>query len=348
MKAAPAQLDHRISVAPMMDRTDRHDRYFLRQITRRALLYTEMVATGEVLYGDTERCLAFHPKEHPLALQLGGSEPVELANAARLGEGFGYDEINLNVGCPSDRVQKGRFGACLMTEPERVGEGLRAMGEAVTVPVTVKTRIGVDENDNYDFLARFVEVVASAGCRAVIVHARKAYLKGLSPKENRSVPPLRYEVVYRLKADFPDLEIVLNGGIETLDAAEAHLSRVDGAMIGRAAYQNPYMLAGIDQRFFGVTEPPASREAVMEAMLPYLATEITKGVPLSRMTRHLFGLFTGVPGARAWRQHLSEHATLPGVNEDVVRDALRAIVVAEATMPTLSVASAVPDIGDVP
>ena len=347
MKTEPARLDRRISVAPMMDRTDRHDRYFLRQISRRALLlYTEMVATGEVLHGDPERCLAFHPDEHPLALQLGGSEPVELAAAARLGEAFGYDEINLNVGCPSDRVQRGRFGVCLMAEPERVGEGLRAMGEAVAVPVTVKTRIGVDENDGYDFLVRFVEAVAAAGCRTVIVHARKAYLKGLSPKENRSVPPLRYEVVYRLKADFPDLEIVLNGGVETLDAVEAHLAHVDGAMIGRAAYQNPYLLAEVDRRFFGETEPPPSRQAVLEAMLPYLAAEVEKGVPLARMTRHLFGLFTGVPGARAWRQHLSELAILPGANEDVVHEVLRAVVMAEAPTPSLGVEPVVSAVGD--
>ena len=344
MKTDPAQLDRRISVAPMMDRTDRHDRYFLRQITRRTLLYTEMVAIGEVLHGDPERCLAFHTDEHPLALQLGGSEPAELAAAARLGEAFGYDEINLNVGCPSDRVQRGRFGACLMTEPERVGEGIRAMREAVKIPVTVKTRIGVDEHDGYDFLTRFVEAVA--GCGTVIIHARKAYLQGLSPKENRSVPPLRYEVVYRLKADFPNLEIVLNGGIETLDAAAAHLARVDGAMIGRAAYQNPYLLAEVDRRFFGETEPPPSREAVLEAMLPYLAAEVDKGVPLARMTRHLFGLFNGVPGARAWRQYLSEHAARPDATVGVVREALGAIAMAGAPTPGLGIEPAVQAGGD--
>ncbi|MCE2510473.1 MAG: tRNA dihydrouridine(20/20a) synthase DusA [Alphaproteobacteria bacterium] len=329
--------DRRISVAPMMGRTDRHDRYFLRQITRRALLYTEMLATGEVLHADPERSLAFHPAERPLALQLGGSEPAELAAAARLGASFGYDEINLNIGCPSDRVQRGRFGACLMVEPERVAEGLRAMGEAVTVPVTVKTRIGVDEHDSYDFLSRFVGAVAAAGCRTVIVHARKAYLKGLSPKENRSVPPLRYDVVYRLKADFPDLEIVLNGGVETLEAAEAHLAHVDGVMIGRAAYQNPYLLAGVDRRFFDETEPPPSREAVLEAMLPYLEAEVEKGIPLARMTRHLFGLFTGMPGARLWRQHLTEHAARPGAGVDVVRDAFRTITLARVSTPDLDV-----------
>ncbi|MGB1547326.1 MAG: tRNA dihydrouridine(20/20a) synthase DusA [Alphaproteobacteria bacterium] len=322
--------DHRIAVAPMMGRTDRHDRFFLRQITKRTLLYTEMLTTGEALHGDPERALAFHPEERPVALQLGGSDPDALAASARLGEAFGYDEINLNIGCPSDRVQEGHFGACLMVQPERVAEGLRAMGEAVAVPVTVKTRIGIDEHDDYGFLARFVGAMAEAGCGTVIVHARKAYLKGLSPKENRSVPPLRYDTVYRLKADFPELEIVLNGGVETLDAAEAHLAHVDGVMIGRAAYQNPYLLAGVDRRFFGEAAPPPSREAVLKAMLPYLEAEVARGTPLARMTRHLFGLFTGMPGARAWRQHLTEHAARPGAGVEVVRDALRAIAGAKS------------------
>jgi len=314
----------RIAVAPMMERTDRHDRYFLRRISRHAWLYTEMVATGAILHGDAERFLRFHPEEHPLALQLGGSEPDALAAAARIGAEFGYDEINLNIGCPSDRVQRGRFGACLMTEPERVADCVRAMGEAVDIPVTVKTRIGVDAHDSYDFLAGFIGKVAAAGCRTVIVHARKAYLQGLSPKENRSVPPLRYDVVYRLKDDFPDLEILLNGGVESLEAAETHLSQVDGVMIGRAAYQNPYLLAGVDRRIYGETAEPLSREAVVQAMVPYLEAEAEKGVPISRVTRHLYGLFNGVRGARAWRQTLSERAILSDVGAEILLEALDA------------------------
>jgi len=312
----------RISVAPMMERTDRHDRYFLRKISRHTLLYTEMVTTGAILHGDRMRFLGFHPDERPLALQLGGSDPDALAAAARLGADFGYDEINLNIGCPSDRVQRGRFGACLMLERERVADCVRAMGEAVGIPVTVKTRIGVDAHDDYDFLTGFVAAVAAAGCRTLIVHARKAYLQGLSPKENRSVPPLRYDVVYRLKKDFPDLEIVLNGGVENLEDAASHLSHVDGVMIGRAAYQNPYLLAEADRCFYGETTPPPSREDIVCAMRPYLEAEIGKGVPIGRITRHLTGLFNGVPGARAWRQCLSEGASRHGAGAEILLEAL--------------------------
>ncbi|MGA7801184.1 MAG: tRNA dihydrouridine(20/20a) synthase DusA, partial [Gammaproteobacteria bacterium] len=288
----------------MMDWTDRHCRYFLRLISRHTWLYTEMVTSGAVLHGDRERLLGFDPCEHPVALQLGGSEPAELAEAARISAAFGYDEINLNVGCPSDRVQSGRFGACLMVEPERVARSVAAMAAAVTVPVTVKTRIGVDEHDSYESLYGFVDAVAAAGCRTLIVHARKAWLQGLSPKENREVPPLRYDVVYRLKADFPDLEIVVNGGVHGLDEAQHHLRHVDGVMIGRQAYHNPYLLAAADGRIFGDTAQAPSREAVAAALLPYVEEQLALGVPLQRVTRHILGLFQGVPGARAWRRHL--------------------------------------------
>lgn len=334
MTAMEKNLNRRLSVAPMMDRTDRYQRSFLRRITRRTLLYTEMVTADAVLHGDRARLLAFDEEEQPLALQLGGSEPSALAAAARIGEAFGYDEINLNVGCPSDRVQRGRFGACLMAEPERVAAIVCAMRDAVAVPVTVKTRIGVDAHDDYEFLARFVSLVAAAGCATFIVHARKAYLQGLSPKENRTVPPLRYEVVYRLKTDFPDLEIVLNGGVETLEAAEDHLRQVDGVMIGRAAYENPYLLVEADRRFFGDAAPPPVREAVVLAMLPYLEAKVAAGVPLSRMTRHLLGLFNGIAGARAWRRCLTEEAFRADAGPEIVTKALRAMGQPEARAAT--------------
>ena len=314
-----------LSVAPMMGWTDRHYRYFLRQISRRCRLYSEMVTTTALLQGNPERLLAFHGAEHPIALQLGGSEPRELAACARLGEAQGYDEINLNLGCPSDRVCSGRFGACLMAEPERVAGCVAAMSAAVTVPVTVKLRIGIDDQDSYDGLAAFVERLAGAGCRIFIVHARKAILKGLSPKQNRSVPPLRYDVVYRLKDEFPGLTIILNGGITRLDEAAAHLRRVEGVMLGRAAYHNPYELAEADARFFNAPEPAASRPLVVERMLPYIERELGAGATLSHITRHMLGLFQGVPGARAWRRHLSEHTHRAGAGPRVLLDALAAV-----------------------
>ena len=290
----------------MLDWTDRHFRYFVRRITRHTLLYTEMVTTGALLHGDRERFLAFHDDEHPVALQLGGSEPRELAACARLGVERGYDEINLNVGCPSDRVQHGRFGACLMAEPGLVADCVKVMRDAVDLPVTVKHRIGIDERDSYDALCDFVGSVAEAGCDAFIVHARKAWLSGLSPRENRTVPPLRYDVVHRLKRDFPALPIVINGGIESLDAAAAQLARVDGVMIGRAAYHDPWLLAEADQRIFGAAPFRRSRCEVVEAMLVYIEAEAANGVPINHVTRHMLGLFHGVPGARAWRRTLSE------------------------------------------
>ena len=306
----------------MMDWTDRHERAFLRTISRRTLLYTEMVTTGAILHGDRERFLGFEESEHPVALQLGGSEPADLAACAREGEARGYDEINLNLGCPSDRVQRGRFGACLMTEPALVADCVAAMIAAVAIPVTVKTRIGVDDQDSYEALQAFVATVAAAGCRTFTIHARKAWLSGLSPKQNREIPPLRYDVVYALKRDFPDLEIVLNGGVMDLDDAEAHLARVDGVMIGRAAYQSPYILAEADRRFFGEAAEPLSREAVIEAFLPYVERQLVRGVPLKCITRHMLGLFNGLPGARAWRRHLAEEAHKPGAGPEVILAAM--------------------------
>ena len=306
----------------MMDWTDRHERAFLRTVSRRVLLYTEMVTTGAILHGDRDRFLGFDASEHPVALQLGGSEPADLAACAREGADRGYDEINLNLGCPSDRVQRGRFGACLMTEPDLVADCVAAMIDAVSIPVTVKTRIGVDDQDSYEALQAFVARVAGAGCRSFTIHARKAWLSGLSPKQNREVPPLRYEVVYDLKRDFPDLEIVLNGGVLSLDEAEDHLRLVDGVMIGRAAYQSPYILAEADRRIFGEEAPLLSREAIIEAFLPYVESQLIRGVPLKSITRHMLGLFNGLPGARAWRRHLSEEAHKPGAGPAVILAAL--------------------------
>ncbi len=304
----PPTVDRTLSVAPMLDWTDRHCRYFLRQIAPQVLLYSEMVTTGAVLHGDRERLLGFDPLEHPLALQLGGSEPDDLAHCARIGEDWGYDEINLNVGCPSDRVQRGRFGACLMAEPERVAECVAAMTQQVRVPVTVKTRIGVDDRDSYEELTHFVASVAAAGCRTFIIHARKAWLSGLSPKENREIPPLRYDIAARLKQDFPALEIVLNGGIQTLDEVAEHLRTFDGAMMGRAAYHNPYLLAEAG-RFYDDDTPPRSRLDVVEAMLPYIERVLAGGTRLHAISRHMLGLFHGQPGGRIWRRELGEAAT---------------------------------------
>lgn len=315
----------------MMDWTDRYDRFFLRLISRRALLYTEMVTANAVLHGDREKLLGFHDAEHPVAAQLGGSEPDDLAAAARVAEDFGYDEINLNVGCPSDRVQSGRFGACLMAEPDLVGDCIAAMGAAVAVPVTVKCRIGIDDQDAEEALAGFVETVAQAGCRTFVVHARKAWLQGLSPKENRDIPPLDYERVYRLKTSRPDLTIVINGGITSLGETQAHLSHVDGVMLGRAAYQNPYLLADVDQRFFGEERPVPTRREIIEQLIPYIENRMAAGVRLNQITRHILGLYQGVPGARAWRRHLSENAHKPGADAGVVREALERVEAARVS-----------------
>ena len=317
--------DRRLCVAPMLDWTDRWCRYFLRRISRRTLLYTEMVTTGALLHRDPARFLDFDPAEHPLALQLGGSDPDELAACTRLAAEWGYDEVNLNVGCPSDRVQSGRFGACLMAEPALVADCVAAMSEAGEVPVTVKHRIGIDHMDDYEDMARFVETVAAAGCRTFIVHARKAWLQGLSPKENREVPALDYAAVHRLKADFPYLEIVINGGIADLDQALAQLRHVDGAMLGRAVYHQPWLLADADRRIFGDDRAPASRRTMVLEMRPFVERELARGVPLHRITRHMLGLFQGLPGARHWRRHLSQHANRPGAGWQTLEEAMAGV-----------------------
>lgn len=316
---------HRFCVAPMMEWTDRHCRYFLRLISRRSFLYTEMVTAAAVLYGNRERVLGFSPEEHPVGLQLGGSDPKRLAEASKIGATYGYDEINLNIGCPSDRVQSGRFGACLMAEPDLVAECVAAMSEAAGVPVTVKCRIGIDDQDAEATLDRFVDRVAQAGCTTFIVHARKAWLKGLSPKENRDVPPLDRERVGRLKQRRPDLEIVLNGGIESLAEAQAHLPHVDGVMLGRAAYADPYLLAEVDQALFGAEETPPARLEVLDAFVPYIEVELAAGARLNQMTRHILGLFHGQPRARAFRRHLAENAHLDGAGIEVLLAARRIV-----------------------
>ncbi len=310
----------------MMDWTDRHCRFFHRLLTRRTLLYTEMVTTGAVLHGDRARLLGFDPAEHPVALQLGGCDPAALAQSARIGEDFGYDEINLNVGCPSDRVQEGRFGACLMAEPALVAEGVAAMKAAVKVPVTVKCRIGIDDQEPEAALFSFTEAVKAAGTDALIVHARKAWLKGLSPKENRDVPPLDHALVRRLKRAHPDLEIIINGGIKSLAQAQEHLAYVDGVMMGRAAYQEPWRLVAVDPLLFGAPAPLASPKEAGLALIPYIERELAKGAKLSTITRHVLGLFRAVPGARAFRRHLATEAVKPGAGAVVIADALALVV----------------------
>ncbi|MBZ9749672.1 tRNA dihydrouridine(20/20a) synthase DusA [Deinococcus sp. HMF7604] len=322
---ASARPLHTLSVAPMMDWTDRHCRVFHRTLTRRTLLYTEMVTTGALLHGDRERHLGFSPTEHPVALQLGGSDAAALAECARTAQDWGYDEVNLNCGCPSDRVQNGSFGACLMGTPDVVARAVEAMRGATSLPVTVKHRIGIDDLDSYEHLTRFVRTVEAAGCQTFIVHARKAWLSGLSPKENREIPPLRYEVVQQLKADFPHLTIILNGGVLSLDAAQAALGWADGVMIGRAAYQDPYLLALADQWLFGEETQPVTRREAIEAYLPYVAEQLEQGQPLPRMMKHTLGLFTGQPGARHWKRTLSEQGYKPGAGLAVVREALAGV-----------------------
>jgi tRNA-dihydrouridine synthase A len=312
----------RFSVAPMMDWTDRHCRFFHRILSRRTRLYTEMVTTGAVLHGPRARLLSFSAAEHPVAVQLGGSEPRALAEAARICAGLGYDEVNLNVGCPSDRVQEGRFGACLMREPALVGDCVAAMKAAVAVPVTVKCRIGVDEQDTEEALDALAGAVVAAGADALFVHARKAWLEGLSPKENREVPPLDYGRVYRLKRALPRLPVAVNGGVATIAQAKAHLSEVDGVMMGRAAYQDPELLLAADPELFGEAPPVADAFEALEAFEPYVAARLAEGVRLSRMTRHLLGLFAGRPGARAYRRHLATEAVKPGAGLETLREAV--------------------------
>lgn len=311
-----------LSIAPMMDQTDRHFRHLARLFTRRALLYTEMVTTGAVMHGDREQILGFSPEiEKPIALQLGGEDAAELAHCARIGADMGYDEINLNVGCPSPAVQRGRFGACLMAEPERVADCVDAMRAAVDVPVTVKHRIGVDDRDRYEDLEGFVRTVAAAGCDRFTVHARKAWLSGLSPRQNRTVPPLRYDDVYRLKREHPDLRIEINGGIKTLTEAQLHLSRVDGVMIGRAAYDEIYSIARADEVLFGDSDAPPtpSRREVLEAYLPYIEAWHDRGVPTKYIAKHLHGFFAGVPGSRAWKRFLADHVLIRDADPKALR-----------------------------
>jgi tRNA-dihydrouridine synthase A len=315
-------MNYRFCVAPMMDWTDRHCRLFLRQLSRHARLYTEMVNTGAILRGNARRHLRFDPAEQPLALQLGGSDPDALARSAALGAEYGYSEVNLNCGCPSDRVQEGRFGACLMADPQGVAEAVAAMRAACGLPVTVKCRIGVDDSEDYVFLRRFVDTIAAAGCDTFLVHARKAWLSGLSPKENREVPPLRYDQVYRLKQEFPQLTIVINGGLRTLRDCERHLQHVDGVMLGREVYENPYLLAEVDADLFGETDRPPTRTEVMLRLRPYLEQELAAGTPLGRISRHLLGLYRGQPGGRAFRRHLSEQAHRRGAGWQVIADAM--------------------------
>ena len=316
-------ITHRFCIAPMMDWTDKHCRYFHRLLTRHARLYTEMITTGAILHGDRKRLLGFDASEHPVAVQLGGSDPKALAECARICADWGYDEINLNVGCPSDRVQSGRFGACLMAEPMLVADCAAAMRAAVHIPVTVKCRLGIDEQDSYETLVQFISCNAEAGCRTFIVHARKAWLQGLSPKQNREVPPLDYQRVYQLKQNFPQLNLIINGGIMNLDQAEQHLQYVDGVMLGRAAYQTPYRLAEVDRRFFAAMHPVPEPQAIIQALLPYIEQQLAQGIYLSAISRHILGLFQGRPGARAWRRYLSENAHRRGAGLEVVQTALQ-------------------------
>jgi len=311
-----------LSIAPMMDRTDRHYRYFMRQISRHTLLYTEMITSQAIIHGDRPKLLDFDPLEKPLVLQIGGDDPVLLAECAKIGADWGYDAINLNIGCPSPRVQSGNFGACLMTQPELVAAGVSAMKQAVDLPVTIKHRIGVDQCDRYQDMVNFVRIVAEAGCNNFTVHARKAWLQGLSPKENRNVPPLRYEDVYRLKQDFPHLFIEINGGITTLPQVKTHLKLVDGVMVGRAAYDRPYIFATVDRDIYGEDVTPKTRHQIVEAMLPYIEHWTSKGTRLNSISRHLLQLFAEQPGTKAWKRYISQNAHLRGANATTISAAL--------------------------
>ena len=312
---------YRFCIAPMMDWTDRHERYLLRLISRRVRLYTEMVTTGALIHGDRERFLGHADAEHPLGLQLGGSDPADMARCAVIGQAAGFDEININVGCPSDRVQAGRFGACLMLEPDLVASCFSAMQAQVSIPVTVKCRLGVDEKDQFDDLIEFVDIVAGAGCTVFFVHARKAWLSGLSPRENREIPPLQYERVYALKERYPELTVVINGGITEMDQVNGHLEKVDGVMVGREAYQNPWSLARVDETLFDGLPDGKSRSDVLDRYKQYMESQLKKGVPLKRMARHLLGLFQGQPGARVWRRALSDEAFRGGADLSAIESA---------------------------
>lgn len=319
-------LNRAFCVAPMLDCTDRHERYLLRLISKHAVLYTEMVTTGALLFGDVSKFLEFNREEHPVALQLGGSDPDSMTRCAELVQEWGYDEVNINVGCPSDRVQSGRFGACLMQEPELVAANVKQMQAVVDIPVTVKCRIGVDDQDPTEALWQLVDAAAEAGCKTFLVHARKAWLKGLSPKENRNVPPLDYQLVYALKQAFPELEIIVNGGVNSLAQGREHLQHVDGVMMGREAYSNPYILADVDQQFYESGQLAVSRERVLEQYIAYTESQLAKGVRLNSMSRHVVGLFHGEPRSRLWRRHISKNAHKPGSGAEVLREAWQTMV----------------------
>lgn len=322
------RVDRRLSVAPMMDWTDRHQRVFMRTLSQQTLLYTEMVVAPAILFGKggPARFLDYNDIEHPIALQLGGSDRGQLAQCTKIAEQWGYDEINLNCGCPSDRVSAGRFGACLMAEPDLVADCIKAMQDATSLPVTVKHRIGIDDLDSYEHLCTFVDTVAQTGCQTFIVHARKAWLKGLSPKENREIPPLRHDVVHQLKKDFPHLEIILNGGIQTVEEAASHLDKVDGVMIGRAAYETPYIMANADQLIFGDEDKPIiDRLTALENYMPYVEAQVANDVYVRHMAKHLFGLFQGIRGAKSWRRYLGEHMFQDGAGPDVISEAVKLI-----------------------
>jgi tRNA-dihydrouridine synthase A len=315
------EVNRRFSIAPMMDCTDRHDRYFLRLFSPHMLLYSEMVTAQAIIHGDRDYLLGFDAAEHPLAVQLGGSDPQQLAQAAQICESYGYDEINLNVGCPSDRVKSGFFGACLMAEPQRVAECVAAMKAVVKIPVTVKHRTGIDDQDSWEELIRFMQCQIDAGSDAMIVHARKAWLQGLSPKQNRDIPPLQYDWVYRLKQVFPECEIILNGGIHSLDECEQHLQKVDGVMLGREPYANPYMLAQLDSRLFADDHPVPDRFQILQRFYPYLEKNMSKGMPLSKVVRHIIGLFHAQPNGKQWRRYLSDHAFKRDAGIEVIQQA---------------------------
>lgn len=329
MKKEDKKINRLVSVAPMMGWTDKHDRYFLRLISPNALLYTVMITTGALIYGKKFEVLEYNPEEHPVALQLGGSDPKDLAECARIAETrYGYDEVNLNCGCPSDRVQKGKFGACLMAEPALVAECIDAMKQVTTVPITVKSRIGIDNQDSYDFLLTFIGKIAEKGCDTFIIHARKALLNGLSPADNRTVPPLNWDRVYQLKKDMPHLNIILNGGIKTLDHIQEALKHTDGVMIGREAYSNPYFMSAIEEQIFG-TKDIKTRNEIIESLLPYIDRKLSEGSALKDITRHILGLYQGQRGARKWRQVLSQEAYKQAANSNIVRDALRHVTEGE-------------------
>ena len=315
-------IDRSICIAPMLDWTDRHQRRFMRFITKNALLYTEMITTGAIIHGGVERHLQYNQEEHPVAIQLGGSDPKELAHCATICQDYGYDEINLNVGCPSDRVQNGRFGACLMAEPELVAECMAAMSHVVDIPVTVKSRIGIDDLDSYEHLHHFINTVQKAGVTTFIIHARKAWLSGLSPKQNREIPPLQYDVAYQIKKDFPHLEIILNGGVTTLEDAKKHMQQVDGVMIGREAYHNPYAMAYVDQQFYGSTDEVPDRVTIAKGYMEYVKEQLAQDIYLGHMTRHILGLFFAQPNGKLWRRYLSENAYKQGAGIEVIQKAL--------------------------